>query len=87
MLGGQRTLTKCSRLYIDNAHLRVVFRSEMQSHFFNCPYQLSSSDVRDATNLAGIMKLTDNVAVDVQELDIVLGCTDGVLDNLNHEQV
>lgn len=58
---------------------RVVFRSSDQTHYFNCPYQLGSSN--------GPVEAPDLVRVRVREGDLVLAATDGVFDNLFDHQV
>jgi len=58
---------------------RVVFRSSDQTHYFNCPYQLGSSNAR--------REEPDLIRVRVRTGDLVLAATDGVFDNLFDHQV
>lgn len=58
---------------------RVIFRSSDQTHFFNCPYQVSSGRVG--------MEVPDLVQVRVRNGDLVIAGTDGVFDNLFDHQV
>jgi len=58
---------------------RVVFRSSDQTHYFNCPYQLSSGNAP--------LQVPDFVRVRVRPGDLVLAATDGVFDNLFDHQV
>jgi len=65
----------------DQPHLfpRVVYRSSDQTHYFNCPYQIGSSNAP--------LELPDLVRVRVRPGDLVLAATDGVFDNLFDHQV
>lgn len=58
----------------------MIFRSEEQQHTFNQPYQLGfeSSDTPDSAECHKI---------NVKEGDIVILCTDGVLDNLDDDRI
>lgn len=58
----------------------LIFKSEEQQHVFNMPYQLGyqSSDTPDSAECHSIK---------VQEGDIVLLCTDGLLDNLEEDTI
>lgn len=58
----------------------LVFRSEEQQHMFNQPYQLGyqSSDTPDCA---------DCQTIQVREGDVILLCTDGLLDNLDDEVI
>ncbi|KKA30117.1 hypothetical protein TD95_005208, partial [Thielaviopsis punctulata] len=61
---------------------QVVFRSEEQWHWFDCPRQLGSNSTDSARENAQV------TAVDVQVGDVVLAMSDGVIDNLwGHEVV
>jgi len=56
---------------------RIVLRSSDQTHFFNCPYQVSSDNFG-----AAVIERADELSAVVRDGDIVLAATDGVLDNL-----
>jgi len=57
---------------------RVVFRTHDQTHWFNCPYQVSSS--------SPVMEPPDQASVAVEAGDLVIAGTDGIFDNLfDHE--
>eukprot|EP00747_Dinoflagellata_sp_TGD_P180666 gnl/TRDRNA2_/TRDRNA2_33515_c0_seq1.p1 gnl/TRDRNA2_/TRDRNA2_33515_c0~~gnl/TRDRNA2_/TRDRNA2_33515_c0_seq1.p1 ORF type:complete len:317 (-),score=63.48 gnl/TRDRNA2_/TRDRNA2_33515_c0_seq1:56-910(-) len=58
---------------------RVVFRSSDQTHYFNCPYQLSSAAAADQE--------PDFVRIRVRKGDILIAATDGLFDNLFDHQV
>lgn len=60
---------------------RVVLRSQDQTHYFNCPYQVAAED------FDSVATRVDRVSVDVQEGDILVAATDGVLDNLFDKQI
>jgi len=55
---------------------RVVLRTQDQQHFFNCPYQA------DAETFDGVGRQADTLSADVQDGDVFIAATDGVLDNL-----
>ena len=55
---------------------RIVLRTQDQQHFFNCPYQT------DAESFGSVDHQADKLCVDIQDGDIVIAATDGVLDNL-----
>jgi len=57
---------------------RVVFRTQDQTHCFNCPYQVSSS--------SSVMEPPDQVTVAVEAGDLIIAGSDGIFDNLfDHE--
>lgn len=61
---------------------KVLFRTDEQWHWFDCPRQLgtNSPDTPDSNGVVDV--------VDVQEDDVVIAMTDGVVDNLwEHEVV
>eukprot|EP00931_Biecheleriopsis_adriatica_P095590 TRINITY_DN69182_c0_g1_i1.p1 TRINITY_DN69182_c0_g1~~TRINITY_DN69182_c0_g1_i1.p1 ORF type:complete len:337 (+),score=53.06 TRINITY_DN69182_c0_g1_i1:39-1013(+) len=58
---------------------RVVFRSSDQTHYFNCPYQLSSGGHQ--------IEIPDLIRIRVRSGDVVVAATDGVFDNLFDHQV
>jgi len=58
---------------------RVLFRSSDQTHYFNCPYQLGSSQLP--------AEKPDLVHVRVRAGDILVAATDGIFDNLFDHQV
>jgi len=60
---------------------RVVLRSQEQTHYFNCPYQLASADFASAAADADLISCT------AREGDILVAATDGVLDNLFDRQL
>eukprot|EP00927_Polykrikos_kofoidii_P061015 TRINITY_DN55904_c0_g1_i1.p1 TRINITY_DN55904_c0_g1~~TRINITY_DN55904_c0_g1_i1.p1 ORF type:complete len:369 (-),score=46.77 TRINITY_DN55904_c0_g1_i1:121-1227(-) len=53
---------------------RVMFRSSDQTHYFNCPYQLSSG--------GRLEDVPDFARIRVRAGDLVIAATDGVFDNL-----
>ena len=56
---------------------RIVLRSQDQTHFFNCPYQVSSHDLQDTADTSADLLVTHARAGDV-----IIAATDGVTDNL-----
>jgi protein phosphatase PTC7 len=57
---------------------RVVFRTQDQTHCFNCPYQVSSSST--------VMEPPDQVSVAVEAGDLIIAASDGLFDNVfDHE--
>lgn len=60
---------------------RTVLRTSEQTHYFNCPYQLSLSDGLEQADDA------DMLSVQARPGDLVLAATDGLLDNLRDTEV
>jgi len=56
------------------------FRSQEQTHYFNCPLQLG-------TDSGDFPKDSDEYEVSVEEHDVVVLCTDGVFDNLFDDDI
>ncbi|KAL4741010.1 hypothetical protein BDV11DRAFT_203800 [Aspergillus similis] len=70
----------CKVLVIRPSEKKVVFRTEEQWHWFDCPMQLGTNSM-DTPQKDAVLSL-----VDLEEGDIVLAVSDGVLDNLwEHE--
>ena len=59
---------------------KIVFRTDDQTHFFNCPFQIG-------TNSNDGPEKADQVELDVASGDVVVAATDGVFDNLFDEDV
>jgi len=55
---------------------RLVLRSTDQTHYFNCPYQLSAEDAFEQA------EDHDEICADARPGDLLVVATDGVLDNL-----
>jgi len=64
-------------------HPRVVFRSVEQTHYFNCPFQLSSEDPTPNP----VLDDADRVQVRLKENDLIIVATDGVFDNVFDTQI
>lgn len=64
-------------------HPRVVFRSVEQTHYFNCPFQLSSEDPTPNP----VLDDADRVQVRLKENDLIIAATDGVFDNVFDTQI
>ncbi|KAL4967967.1 phosphatase 2C-like domain-containing protein [Aspergillus stella-maris] len=71
----------CKILVIRPSQKKVLFRTEEQWHWFDCPMQLGTNSVDTPRNNA-VLSL-----VDLEEDDIVLALSDGVLDNLWEHEV
>ncbi|KAL4999244.1 hypothetical protein BDV10DRAFT_193708 [Aspergillus recurvatus] len=71
----------CKVLIIRPSEKNVVFRTEEQWHWFDCPMQLGTNSV-DTPQKDAVLSL-----VDLEEGDIVLALSDGVLDNLWEHEV
>ncbi|KAL5052098.1 hypothetical protein BDW71DRAFT_193543 [Aspergillus fruticulosus] len=71
----------CKVLVIRPSVKKVVFRTEEQWHWFDCPMQLGTNSV-DTPQKDAVLSL-----VDLEEGDIVLALSDGVLDNLWEHEV
>jgi len=68
----------------------IAFKSQIQQHEFNCPYQLCRIPVRHMKQMQKVMVKPSaclSFDVDVEEGDLVLVCTDGVIDNLFDEDI
>lgn len=74
-------LGDCKVLVIRPREKKVLFRTEEQWHWFDCPMQLGTNSVDTPRNDA-VLSL-----VDLEEDDIVLAASDGVLDNLWEHEV
>lgn len=64
-------------------HPRVVFRSVEQTHYFNCPFQVSSEDPSPNP----VLDTADRIQVRLQENDLLIAATDGVFDNVFDIQI
>ncbi|KAL4944029.1 hypothetical protein BDV06DRAFT_210597 [Aspergillus oleicola] len=71
----------CKVLVIRPSEKKVLFRTEEQWHWFDCPMQLGTNSIDTPRNNA-VLSL-----VDLEEGDIVLALSDGVLDNLWEHEV
>ncbi|KAL2798295.1 hypothetical protein BJX66DRAFT_322902 [Aspergillus keveii] len=71
----------CKVLVIRPREEKVLFRTEEQWHWFDCPMQLGTNSVDTPQNNAVLSQ------VDLEEGDIVLALSDGVLDNLWEHEV
>ncbi|KAL2868689.1 uncharacterized protein BJX67DRAFT_371101 [Aspergillus lucknowensis] len=71
----------CKVLVIRPSEGKVLFRTEEQWHWFDCPMQLGTNSVDTPRNNAVLSQ------VDLEEGDIVLAVSDGVLDNLWEHEV
>ncbi|KAL4749058.1 hypothetical protein BDW72DRAFT_205092 [Aspergillus terricola var. indicus] len=70
----------CKVLVIRPSEKKIVFRTEEQWHWFDCPMQLGTNSM-DTPQKDAVLSL-----VELEEGDIVLAVSDGVLDNLwEHE--
>mmetsp|Transcript_61721 Transcript_61721/g.147245 ORF Transcript_61721/g.147245 Transcript_61721/m.147245 type:complete len:352 (-) Transcript_61721:94-1149(-) len=58
---------------------RLVFRSCEQTHYFNCPYQVTSGTAE--------VEEPDLFQVRIEPGDLIIACSDGVLDNLFDKQI
>lgn len=56
----------------------VHFKTQVQQHYFNCPYQIGIDGGRADTSTIPC----DHAQVLLESDDVVLLCTDGILDNL-----
>ncbi|KAL4872718.1 hypothetical protein BDV12DRAFT_182749 [Aspergillus spectabilis] len=71
----------CKVLVIRPSEDKVLFRTKEQWHWFDCPMQLGTNSVDTPRNNA-VLSL-----VNLEEGDIVLALSDGVLDNLWEHEV
>ena len=60
---------------------RIVHRSAVQQHRFNCPYQLNSDGDGDSLTDAEVG------AMPVKDGDVVVAGTDGLFDNVHDDQL
>lgn len=74
-------LGDCKVLVIRPREEKVLFRSMEQWHWFDCPMQLGTNSV-DTPRKNAVLS-----TVDLEEDDIVLALSDGVLDNLWEQEV
>ncbi|KAJ5124064.1 uncharacterized protein N7515_007889 [Penicillium bovifimosum] len=75
-------LGDCKILVIRPSEKKVIFRTLEQWHWFDCPMQLGTNSIDTPRKDAVMSKIV------VQEDDIVLAVSDGVMDNLwEHEVV
>ncbi|KAA8545648.1 hypothetical protein F0562_020901 [Nyssa sinensis] len=58
-----------------------IYRSPVQQHYFNCPYQLGKSNISDHPNLAQVFKVA------VRPGDVIVVGTDGLFDNMFDHQI
>ena len=58
---------------------RVALRTSDQTHYFNCPYQLSYPDLEEGTDYAEDAEVFD---IAVQPGDVLVMGSDGVFDNV-----
>ncbi|PGH09364.1 hypothetical protein GX51_00807 [Blastomyces parvus] len=75
------TLGDCQLLVIRPSEQRVVFKTEGQWHWFDCPMQLGTNSVDTPRENA------QSAQVELQEKDLVLAVSDGVVDNLWEHEV
>ncbi|KAJ5239663.1 hypothetical protein N7468_004282 [Penicillium chermesinum] len=74
-------LGDCKVLVIRPSEEKILFRTKEQWHWFDCPMQLGTNSVDTPRNDAVMNE------VDIQEEDIVLALSDGVMDNLWEHEV
>lgn len=73
-------LGDCQVLVIRPSEEKVLFRTQEQWHWFDCPMQLGTNSIDTPRKDAALSK------IQLEEDDIVLALSDGVLDNLwEHE--
>ncbi|RAL02387.1 uncharacterized protein BO80DRAFT_378774 [Aspergillus ibericus CBS 121593] len=73
-------LGDCKVFVIRPSEKEILFRTQEQWHWFDCPMQLGTNSV-DTPEKDAVLSL-----VDVQEGDLVVAVSDGILDNLwEHE--
>jgi protein phosphatase PTC7 len=72
---------------------RPIFISEVQTHYFNCPYQLSKIPIEQqrqkggGENIVDTPSKADSIQFALQPNDIVILYTDGLSDNLPAEHL
>lgn len=74
-------LGDCKVLVIRPSEEKVLFRTDEQWHWFDCPMQLGTNSVDTPRKDAALSQIP------LQENDIVLALSDGVLDNLWEHEV
>jgi protein phosphatase PTC7 len=74
-------LGDCKILVIRPSEKKVLFRTAEQWHWFDCPMQLGTNSTDTPRKDAVLSKIA------VQEEDIVLAVSDGVMDNLWEHEV
>ncbi|KAJ5465447.1 hypothetical protein N7530_009234 [Penicillium desertorum] len=74
-------LGDCKILVIRPSEKKVLFRTAEQWHWFDCPMQLGTNSVDTPRKDAVLSKIA------VQEDDVVLALSDGVMDNLWEHEV
>ncbi|KAH8431866.1 uncharacterized protein LDX57_009517 [Aspergillus melleus] len=74
-------LGDCKVLVIRPSEEKVLFRTKEQWHWFDCPMQLGTNSV-DTPQANAVLDL-----IDLEEEDVVLAVSDGVLDNLWEHEV
>jgi hypothetical protein len=74
-------LGDCKILVIRPSENKVLFRTAEQWHWFDCPMQLGTNSIDTPRKDAVLSKIA------VQEDDIVLALSDGVMDNLWEHEV
>ena len=60
---------------------KLLFRTADQCHWFDCPYQLGTNSIDTPRENAAMSK------IDLEEHDIVLALSDGIMDNLWEQEV
>ncbi|EGC46142.1 conserved hypothetical protein [Histoplasma capsulatum var. duboisii H88] len=75
------TLGDCQLLVIRPSEQRVIFKTEGQWHWFDCPMQLGTNSVDTPKENA------QSAQIELQENDLVLAVSDGVVDNLWEHEV
>jgi serine/threonine protein phosphatase PrpC len=74
-------LGDCKILVIRPAEEKVIFRTAEQWHWFDCPMQLGTNSIDTPRKDAVLSKIA------LQEDDIILALSDGVMDNLWEHEV
>lgn len=74
-------LGDCKILVIRPSEKKVLFRTAEQWHWFDCPMQLGTNSIDTPQKDAVLSKIA------VQEDDVVLALSDGVMDNLWEHEV
>lgn len=74
-------LGDCKILVIRPSEKKVIFRTAEQWHWFDCPMQLGTNSIDTPRKDAVLSKIA------VQEDDVVLALSDGVMDNLWEHEV